>query len=234
MTINIPNKRIKRMISHLLHAGLQASDPEEAIKRAIKVKGKYLSVGNRRYDLSKYNRVVTVGAGKASAHMARALEVRLGNRIQNGLVVTKDQHTCRTRTIKIREARHPVPDRRGERAGKDILGLIRPLTSKDLLFVLISGGASSLLPVPAEGLSLGDKQKTTDLLLRCGATIQEINAVRKHLSSIKGGQLATSTSATVISPRAAMATASATAPPPHKATNAPSRTPHPPGANSAA
>ena len=199
MTINIPDIRIRRIITQLIQAGLDAANPDEVMKRAVVVKGHSLRIGGYRYDFRNYDRVMTVGAGKASAQMARTLEQLLGNRLTGGLVVTKDKHRCPTQIIEIREARHPVPDQRGERAGKDMLDLMRSLTSKDLVFALISGGASSLLPVPAKGLTLADKQKTTNLLLRSGATIQEVNTVRKHLSVIKGGQLATSTKATVIS-----------------------------------
>lgn len=199
MNIDILNKRVRQVLTQLLQAGVQAGDPALALPRVVKINKDNLWIGKRRYDLRTYNRIVTVGSGKASARMALVLEKLLGSRIENGLVVTKDGHACNTRRIAIREARHPLPDRRGEQAAKEILNLVQRLTAQDLLLVLISGGASSLLPAPANGLSLRDKQKTTDLLLRSGATIQEINAVRKHLSAIKGGRLAAATQATVIS-----------------------------------
>ena len=199
MTIDISNRKIRHILRQLLEAGLEAGNPERAVKRAVKVKGNSLWVGKRRFDIPAYKNLATVGAGKASARMALALERLLGDKLDRGVVVTKDGHACRTRTITIREASHPVPDRRGQRGAGEILDLVRSLGPQDLLFVLISGGASSLLPAPAKGLSLADKQKVTDHLLRCGAGIQEINAVRKHLSAIKGGQLAASTQATIIS-----------------------------------
>ena len=198
MNIDLPRGRFKEVLGDLLEAGLQAADPTLAIKRTVKVRRESLWVGTRRYDLRKYGRIVAVGAGKASVRMGLALENVLGNRLKGGLIVVKDGHGCKTKTLEIHEAGHPIPDPRGRRAAKAVLGQVQRLTPQDLVFVLISGGASSLLPVPAEGLSLADKQKTTNLLLRSGATIQEMNTVRKHLSEIKGGQLASATSATVV------------------------------------
>ena len=131
--------------------------------------------------------------------MAQALEHQLGARIETGVVVVKYGHGAPTKTIRIIEAGHPVPDNAGLQAGRKIMSLIGTLRPDDLLIVLLSGGASSLLPAPASGISLKDKQQTTKLLLRSGATIQEMNAVRKHLSSMKGGQLAAATSARVAS-----------------------------------
>lgn len=180
-------------------AGLQAADPIMAMKKALSVNGSRLVVGGRQYDLKKFDRVVCVGAGKASGSMALALEQHLGPRLDGGLVSVKDRSGCPTQTIRLHEASHPVPDTRSVQAAREILTFVHSLTRRDLLFVLISGGASSLLAAPAPGLTLQDKKRTTSMLLRCGATIHEINVVRKHLSSIKGGQLASATSATIVS-----------------------------------
>ena len=139
------------MRSHLkrfLQAGLQAADPEVAIRKVVRLKRHTLWVGNRSYPLSRYNRVVCVGAGKASGRMARAIETLLGKRLDGGIVVVKDLQGFRTQKILIREAGHPLPDKRSERAGKDILELVRSLTRDDLLIVVLSGGASSLLVAP--------------------------------------------------------------------------------------
>jgi hydroxypyruvate reductase len=154
-------------------------------------------VGCRTYDLSHIDRVIAVGAGKASARMAQALEATLGTRVDDGLVIVKTGHTLATKQITVVEAGHPIPDRAGLRATQRLLSLIQHLTSRDLLIVLLSGGASSLLPAPVAGVTLADKQRTTRLLLRSGATINEINTVRKHLSLVKGGGLAASTRATI-------------------------------------
>ena len=196
--IDFPNRNIQPIVRRLLQAGLEAADPTVAMDHGVQVTNGILQVGKRRYNLNKCQRVVCVGAGKASATMAVTVERLLGPRLEGGIVVVKDGHRLGTQKVQVLEAWHPVPDRRSERAGTSILELVASLTSRDLLIVLLSGGASSLMAVPAGGLTLKDKQATTTLLLRCGATIHEINTVRKHLSGIKGGQLAMNTSATVV------------------------------------
>jgi glycerate 2-kinase len=134
-------------------------------------------------------RTIVVGAGKASAAMARAFE-EAGTGPLGGLVVTRRGHAVPCEHIEIVEARHPVPDRAGEEAARRILDLARALGPQDQMVCLISGGGSALLALPAPGLTLADKQTVTRALLRSGATIGEINTVRKHLSAIKGGRLA--------------------------------------------
>ncbi len=134
-------------------------------------------------------RTVVVGAGKASAEMARVLEAHYPAPVE-GLVVTRYGHAAPTTSIEIAEAGHPVPDANGERAARRILGMVTGLTPDDLVICLLSGGGSALLPLPAPGLTLADKQAVTSVLLKAGATISEINCVRRHLSAIKGGRLA--------------------------------------------
>ncbi|MDX1410839.1 MAG: glycerate kinase [Nitrospirales bacterium] len=198
MTIDFPNRRMKSILKGLLESGLQAADPKVAIRKALQRKGRMLQVGTRRYDLSKFNRVICVGAGKASGNMAQAVEQQLGKWLQGGVVVVKEGEECRTGTIQIRQAGHPTPDKRSSRAGKEILSLIHSLTRDDLLLVILSGGASSLLVAPVQPIKLADKQKMTRLLVKSGANINEVNAVRKHLSAIKGGRLAEASSASII------------------------------------
>lgn len=171
----------------------------QAVRRTVKRRGPWLHVGDVRYDLRRYRSVVLVGAGKASAPMARELESLLGDRLSGGLVVVKYGHGTRTRRVRVVEAGHPVPDRAGLLGASRLLDLVVRLAADDLLLVVLSGGASSLLPAPCPGVSLADKRRTTTLLLRSGATIQEVNAVRKHLSAVKGGQLLAATRATVAS-----------------------------------
>jgi glycerate-2-kinase len=130
--------------------------------------------------------------------MAQALETALGTRLDDGLVIVKTGHMLATKRIVVLEAGHPIPDRAGLHATQRLLRLAQRLTSRDLLIVLLSGGASSLLPAPVASVTLADKQRTTRLLLRSGATINEINVVRKHLSLVKGGGLAASTPARII------------------------------------
>jgi hydroxypyruvate reductase len=134
-------------------------------------------------------RTVVVGAGKASAEMARVLEQHYPAPVE-GLVVTRYGHGAPTRSIEIVEAGHPVPDANGEDAARRILRMAGNLTADDLVICLLSGGGSALLPLPAPGLSLEDKQAVTAALLRAGASIAEINCVRRHLSAITGGRLA--------------------------------------------
>jgi hydroxypyruvate reductase len=135
-------------------------------------------------------RTLVLGAGKASAAMARTLEEHWPARPLSGLVVTRYGHGVACEHIEIVEAAHPVPDAAGQRAAARMLDLARGLCSDDLVVFLASGGGSSLLSLPLGGLSLADKQATTRALLRSGATISEINCVRRHLSAIKGGRLA--------------------------------------------
>jgi len=141
-------------------------------------------------DLSRYRRILVVGAGKASGAMARTLEGVLGDRISAGLVVVKDGYTAPTRKIRLVEAGHPIPDERGLRAANEILAVARSAGADDLVIALISGGGSALAPCPAPPITLEEKQALTRLLLVAGATINELNAVRKHCSLIKGGRLA--------------------------------------------
>ena len=186
------------MLKQLLLAGLDAANPESAIRRAVRVRNNRLMVGARQYDLTQFSRIVCIGAGKASGAMAAALERQLGSRLEGGLVVVTDGRVEKTKRIQLIEARHPVPDRRSEQAARRMVRLLESLSERDLVLMVLSGGASSLLAAPAVGLTLKEKQLTTRLLLRSGAAIQEINTVRKHLSGIKGGRLATATTATVI------------------------------------
>ncbi|MBG56311.1 MAG: glycerate kinase [Deltaproteobacteria bacterium] len=134
-------------------------------------------------------RTVVFGAGKASAAMAQTVERNTSANLE-GLVITRYGHAVECQQIKIVEAGHPIPDREGMRATESILKTASRLTEKDSVLCLISGGGSSLLSLPAKGLSLEDKKGVTSKLLKCGATIHEINCVRKHLSAIKGGRLA--------------------------------------------
>jgi hydroxypyruvate reductase len=134
-------------------------------------------------------RTVVVGAGKAAAAMARAVEDHWSGPL-SGLVVTRYGHTVATRAIEVVEAAHPVPDDAGRAAARRILGVVRDLGADDLALCLISGGGSALLALPAKGVELADKQALNRQLLRAGATIGEINCLRKHLSAIKGGRLA--------------------------------------------
>src|SRR5262245_12826879 len=195
--MQIPSSPIRPLLRKLFVRGLDAVDARRAVGRAMSRKGEELTIGTRRYNLRHYERVVVLGAGKATAWMAQAVEQRLRSRLQSGFVVVKHGHVVPTRRIIVAEAGHPVPDRSGQRAAARLCAMAADLGRHDFLIVLLSGGASSLLPAPVSGITLADKQQTTPELLRLGAGIREINTIRKHLSRIKGGRLAELTEATV-------------------------------------
>ncbi len=182
--------RLRQDALSVFHSALAAVDPEEAIRRHMRLKAGTLSVGGQSYALDACDRILVVGAGKAVAPMAKALEDLLGDRIAAGMLVVKDGHGLPLKKIRIQEAGHPVPDERGVAGTLEILKLLEGAGERDLVVCLISGGGSALLIAPSEELRLQDKQATTKDLLACGATIHEINTIRKHLSRAKGGQLA--------------------------------------------
>lgn len=198
MLLCLPPSPIRPFLHKLLAAGLAAADPHQALLKTVSLNGASLRIGQRSFDLSHTKRVIAVGAGKASARMAQALEIVLGERLDDGLVIVKTGHSLTTKRMTVLEAGHPIPNRAGLVATQRLLRLTQSLSPRDLLIVLLSGGASSLLPAPVSDVTLADKQRTTQLLLRCGATINEVNVVRKHLSLIKGGGLAASTNARII------------------------------------
>jgi hydroxypyruvate reductase len=174
----------------VFEAALKAVDPVEAILRHVKRVDDGLQVGEHRFVFKDYDRILVVGAGKAGAPMARALEDLLGDNIADGVIVVKEGHGLPLEHIRIHEASHPVPDERGIKGAEEILSLVKAAGERDLVLCLISGGGSALLVAPAEGVTLEDKQEVTRLLLACGADIHEINTIRKHLSRAKGGGLA--------------------------------------------
>jgi glycerate 2-kinase len=164
----------KSFLRSLFDAAVAAADPFKTIAAHLPPPPK--------------GRTLVIGAGKASAEMARALEQHWPAPLE-GLVVTRYGHGAETKGIEIVEASHPVPDQAGADAAKRMLQLVQGLTADDLVIALISGGGSSLLPIPLDGLTLADKQAVNKALLKSGATIGEMNCVRRHLSAIKGGRL---------------------------------------------
>lgn len=174
----------------IFRAALEAGDVTRLLSAAVRLEGSRLVVAGRAFDLERVRRLLVVGAGKASGAMAQTLERLLGERIADGLVVVKEGALYPTRRIRQVEASHPIPDERGLRAAEGIVELARSAGPEDLVLCLISGGGSALTPLPVAGVGLEEKRRVTRLLLEAGATINELNAVRKHLSRIKGGQLA--------------------------------------------
>jgi len=181
---------LRRAAAEILARAVDAVDAYAATARTIARTGAGVTIGGRTYPLRENARVIVVGAGKASASMARAAEDALGPRLTAGLVTTAHGHRDGPARITVKEASHPVPGAAGEAAAREMLALVRGLGPDDLVLCLLSGGGSALLPLPREGLTLADMADTTNLLLRSGADIVEINTVRRHLSAIAGGQLA--------------------------------------------
>jgi hydroxypyruvate reductase len=171
--------KLRRQALAIFKAALRASNPAEAVVRRLS-----------REDLTRYRNIYVVGAGKAGAAMARAAERVLRGRIARSLLNVKYGHIVPLRRIELNECGHPVPDERGVEGARRIAEIAAGAGADDLVLCLISGGASALLPLPADPITLDEKQEVTKLLLACGASIHEINAVRKHISQIKGGQLA--------------------------------------------
>jgi hydroxypyruvate reductase len=178
----------------ILEAGLRAADPRLAIRRSLRRSSDGLVIAGER--LAPKGRLVLLAVGKAAAAMAAEAESILGSRLHAGLVVTSaatepaPARPAKSPRFDILTAGHPVPDARGLRAAASAERLLRDLGEHDLLLLLLSGGASALLPAPAQGLRLEDKARATSLLMRAGANIHELNTVRKHLSRLKGGGLA--------------------------------------------
>lgn len=181
-----------------VEAGIEAADPERAIENAVAIEDGHLLVGEASYDLSEYEELVVLGGGNAGGRMASAVEGVLGERVSRGVVVTDaPKETVR---IDVLPGDHPVPSERGAESTRAMLELADEVGEKTLVVVLISGGGSALMPAPAGDVTLDALQEVTESLLASGAEIGEINAVRKHCSAFKGGQLARRAApATVIS-----------------------------------
>jgi hydroxypyruvate reductase len=174
----------------IFNAGVEAVEAAAAVYRHCRMDGSSLVVDTVTYNLSDYERIWVIGAGKAGASMAGAIEQLLGEAVTDGVVSVKYGHVKPLTRIRCMEGGHPVPDEAGEAAARAILETAVGANERDLVICLISGGGSALLPLPVEGVSLSDKQETTKVLLACGAAIHEINTIRKHISVVKGGGLA--------------------------------------------
>ncbi|HTD44420.1 MAG TPA: glycerate kinase [Bryobacteraceae bacterium] len=174
----------------IFRAAVRAADPRQAVLAHVKVDGPALAVGKQRYKLADFDRIRVIGAGKASARMAQALELLLGKRISDSCINVTSGNTVRLRRICLHEAGHPIPDQHGVEGARRIAQIARESGRRDLLICVISGGASALMPLPAPGVTLAQKKEITRRLLASGANIHEINTVRKHMSAIKGGHLA--------------------------------------------
>ncbi|MFC4440396.1 MULTISPECIES: glycerate kinase type-2 family protein [Natrialbaceae] len=192
---NLARTRGHEVALTCIQRGIEAARPETVIETGIDVDENRLTLtlphpaaGSPTYNLDAYDRVVVLGGGNAAGRLAKALETALGDHLSGGVVATDVPAT--TDRIEVLESDHPVPSERGVAAAERVLAAAEAAGSDDLVVGCVSGGGSALLPAPIDEISLHDLQATTEALLESGATIEEINAVRKHLSRIKGGRLA--------------------------------------------
>jgi hydroxypyruvate reductase len=177
-------------IARILAAGLDAVDPGEAVERFVQRENDKLRIANKLYSLEKDRRIFIIAIGKASLPMAESLADILGDRLTGGVVIPKHAAGRTLNLLTIMEGSHPIPDERSLSAGRKVIELLSGLRADDLVFCLISGGGSALMAAPVEGVTLSDLQSLTSALLACGASVDEINILRRHLDLLKGGGLA--------------------------------------------
>jgi hydroxypyruvate reductase len=186
---------LRSMAKAIFSSAVAAVNPFERLKEILRIEKDCLFVrlnsdSENVFKLNSYNRVFLVGTGKASASMAQAIEEIFGDWITKGVISTKYGHLLPLRRTEVIECGHPIPDENGIKASKKLLSMLKESGPEDLVIFVLSGGGSALLPLPADGIALQEKQEVTQLLLDCGADIKEINTIRKHISQIKGGWLA--------------------------------------------
>jgi glycerate-2-kinase len=187
-----PERKFREDLLSSAEEGIRAVQPDELLRKKLKLKGKTLRIGNISVKLTDFDEVVILGAGKAVHTMCRYIEQLLGDKITRGLIIVPHNvvELYTSSKVKVRGGGHPVPDKEGYEAAKELVEIAQSTGPKSLVLVLISGGGSALMPLPAEPVTLEDKIEITRMLLKSGATIDEMNTVRKHLSMIKGGWLA--------------------------------------------
>ena len=180
------------ILIEIVNKAIASADSSSAMRRRLTLEGGCLRVGTHEFDLSEVGKIIVVGGGKASGNMAEVLEEILGDRVTGGVVNVPEGMASKycARKIDLVEAGHPLPTEAGVRGAERMLDLVSGLGPRDLIICLLSGGGSALVTLPADGISLDELREATQLLLKSGASIQEVNAARKHLSKIKGGQLA--------------------------------------------
>jgi len=184
------NRKARHLALQSLEAGLNAADPGKIVRSRVLLGKSNIRVDGFSLDLRKFKSVYVIGGGKAGASMANAINQILGRRITRGFVNVLPGVAGRTGMIELHQASHPTPDESGVKGTLEMLKIVEKAGKEDLIICLISGGGSSLMPLPRDGVTLHDKREITQALLRSGATIDEINAVRKHISYFKGGWLA--------------------------------------------
>ena len=180
---------LRRDVLDIVLAGVQGADPGARTLDLVRLEGDHLHIADRVIDLTEIERLLVIGAGKASLPIAAVLEEILGERISDGLITVKQGETRRLRHIEVLEAEHPLPGENSVEGARRMLALARSAGPRDLVLLVVTGGASALATLPPDGVTLADLRELSDLLLTCGATIREINTVRRHLCGVKGGRL---------------------------------------------
>jgi glycerate 2-kinase len=180
----------REIAEHIFLSGVRGVLPGQVINDNVNLQGAILKIGDQSYDLGKYRNIFVIGAGKASASLGHYLERKLGDRITGGHIVTKYGYYCKLKKIKVTEAGHPIPDENSFAATSEIISIADSAAEDDLVICIWSGGGSSLLADYPDSSNRQEIMFFNDMLVRCGAAIDEINIVRKHLSKVKGGQLA--------------------------------------------
>ena len=174
----------------IIECALEKADPYQCIRSMLRLEENVLCIDNDSFDLSRYDHIYLIGAGKATGKIAEAVEELLGDRISGGCIILKNGTQANLKRVNVIQAAHPIPDENGHRGAQEMMSLAQRCGEKDLVIAAFTGGSSALLPLPVKEVTLAEKQKVNQILLNCGADIKEINAVRKHLSKIKGGLLA--------------------------------------------
>ena len=188
-------EELRTIAKTLFTKAVSAADPYRRLKEVLEIEKSRLRVVRPEglpieFDLNNFSNIYLIGAGKASAPMAQAIEEVFGDRITRGVITTKTGHALPLNRTEIIEASHPIPDQKGIAGAEKMVQLLKDSGPRDLVLFLLSGGGSALMPMPASPILLEEKQEVTQLLLDCGADIKEINTIRKHISRIKGGRLA--------------------------------------------
>ncbi len=184
------NSKCREITLDIIDHAIQSVNAYRATRRRLQVRDDRILIENLCYDLSEIEKIFVLGAGKATFPIAKALDEILDKKIERGVIIVKKGEKRRLKNIKVIEAGHPIPDEDGLKGTKVLMEIAHEAREKDLVFCAITGGASALMPSPAEGISLEDKKDLTNELLKSGAPIDEVNTVRKHVSKIKGGRLA--------------------------------------------
>lgn len=180
---------MRKLLLEILRNSIEVVEPYKLVKKQVILNRDIFKIKDNIYNINDFNKIIVIGGGKATASIACAIEEIFKDKISDGIINVKYGYREELRKIRIIEAGHPIPDKKGVDGTKEIIKLINKKEPNNLILCLISGGGSALLCSPSDGITLKDKQITTDLLLKCGANIEEINIVRKHISKVKGGRI---------------------------------------------